>query len=681
MIKIDDSLQYLKGVGPKKVKNYKNLDLETIRDLLEYYPRQYDDQSNFKLLYNTTLQEKATFDVLVVGMMENRNIRKNLNIISFLIEDSSGKGIMSFFNMKYLKDKIKPNTRYLVSGKVSRYRGQIQLTNPEFEIKSNKNSIGNIKAIYPLAKGVTNNEITKLIDQVIDLNLFEENIPEELIKKYGLMEKNEAIKNIHRPLDRKNYLLARNRLVFEEFLMFQLAIFLMKKDDDVSRGSNIKVDNRIFDFINSLSFKLTKGQDKVLKEIFEDLSSGNRMNRLLQGDVGSGKTIISIIIMYLSYLNGYQSTIMAPTEILAKQHLESFKELLEPLGVNVELLVGSTTKKNKERILEGLKDGSIDILIGTHALIEDDVQFKNLGLNVTDEQHRFGVRQRQNLNTKEKDAHTLVMSATPIPRTLALILYGDLSISTIDTMPPNRKEIETIAINNTMINRALNFIKNEVSKGRQAYIICPLIEESEVLDLNSAEEVYENLKLDVFKDFKIELLHGKMSAKEKSEVMNRFESNETKIIVSTTVIEVGVNVPNASVILIYNAERFGLAQLHQLRGRVGRGEHQSYCILYNESKSEISWKRMKVMTESTDGFYIANKDLELRGSGDIFGTRQSGIMNLKLADLSRDVNILKYAQLEAKNILNNNIKLSEKEYKNIKKTVKNNFKVEYTILN
>lgn len=681
MIKIDDSLQYLKGVGPKKIKKYNSLDLQNVRDLLEYYPRSYDDQSNFKLLYNTVPNEKATFDVLVVGMIENRNIRRNLNIISFLIEDSSGKGIMSFFNMRYLKDKIKPNTRYLVSGKVGRFRGQIQLTNPEFEIKSNENSIGNIKAIYPLTKGVTNNEITKLIDQVINLNLFDEVIPEELINKYGLMEKNEAIKNIHKPTNRRNYLLARNRLVFEEFLIFQLAIFLMKKDDDVSKGVSLKVDNRIFDFIDSLPFELTKGQDKVLKEIFDDLSSEKRMNRLLQGDVGSGKTIIAIIAMYLSYLNGYQSTIMAPTEILARQHLESFRELLEPLGVNIELLVGSTTKKNKERILEELKDGSIHILIGTHALIEDNVEFKNLGLNVTDEQHRFGVRQRQNLNTKEKDAHTLVMSATPIPRTLALILYGDLSISTIDTMPPNRKAIETIAINNTMLNRALNFIRQELLKGRQAYIICPLIEESEVLDLNSAQEVYENLSLDQFKDFQIELLHGKMSAKEKSEVMERFEKSETKLIVSTTVIEVGVNVPNASIILIYNAERFGLAQLHQLRGRVGRGEHQSYCILYNESKSEISWQRMKVMTESTDGFYIANKDLELRGSGDIFGTRQSGIMNLKLADLSRDINILKYAQLEAKNILNKNIKLSEKEYENIKEAVRNNFKVEYTILN
>ena len=495
------------------------------------------------------------------------------------------------------------------------------------------------------------------------------------------MEKNEAVRNIHRPKSKKHYLLARNRLVFEEFLIFQLAIFRLKKDDKISKGVPIEINKEIYRFIEELPFKLTDGQNKVVEEIFKDMTSDTRMNRLLQGDVGSGKTIVAIIAMYLSYINGYQSTIMAPTEILARQHLESFRSLLEPLGVQVELLVGSTTKKNKERILEGIKNGSIHVLIGTHALIEESVEFRNLGLNVTDEQHRFGVRQRESLNTKEKKAHTLVMTATPIPRTLSLILYGDLSISTIDTMPPNRKQIDTIAINNSMLDRAIGFVQEEVKKGRQAYIICPLIEESEVFDLNSAEEVYKDLKLDYFKDFQIELLHGKMNAKEKNEVMERFEKNETKIIVSTTVIEVGVNVPNASIILIYNSERFGLAQLHQLRGRVGRGEHQSYCILYNESKSEISWQKMKVMTDSTDGFYIANKDLELRGSGDIFGTKQSGLMDFKLADVSRDINILKYAQQEALNILNEDENLSKNEHLQLKDAIIKNFKIEYAILN
>lgn len=681
MVAIDDSIQYLKGVGPKRLKKYNSLEIYKIRDLLEYYPRTYDDQSNLKLLYNTENNEKATFDVLVLGLLEVKRIRKNLNITTFLIEDESGKGIMSFFNSPYIKDNIKANTRYLVSGKVTKFRGQVQITNPQFEKKTENNNVGTIFPIYSLKKGITNNEIIKLTNQVINNNYYKEPLPQNLIEKYRLMEKNEAVRNIHRPQSKKHYLLARNRLVFEEFLIFQLAIFRLKKDDKISKGVPIEINKEIYRFIEDLPFKLTDGQNKVLDEIFKDMTSDTRMNRLLQGDVGSGKTIVAIIAMYLSYINGYQSTIMAPTEILARQHLESFRSLLEPLGVKVELLVGSTTKKNKERILEGIKNGSIDILIGTHALIEENVEFRNLGLNVTDEQHRFGVRQRESLNTKEKKAHTLVMTATPIPRTLSLILYGDLSISTIDTMPPNRKQIDTIAINNSMLDRAIGFVQEEVKKGRQAYIICPLIEESEVFDLNSAEEVHKDLKLDYFKDFQIELLHGKMNAKEKNEVMERFEKNETKIIVSTTVIEVGVNVPNASIILIYNSERFGLAQLHQLRGRVGRGEHQSYCILYNESKSEISWQRMKVMTDSTDGFYIANKDLELRGSGDIFGTKQSGMMDFKLADVSRDINILKYAQQEALNILNEDENLSKNEHLELKDAIIKNFKIEYAILN
>ena len=681
MIKLNDSIQYLKGVGPKKIKKYASLEIKNVKDLLEYYPRSYDDQSNYKLLYNAENNEKATFDVVIVGFLEVKRIRKNLNITSFLIEDASGKAVMSFFNMPYIKDTLKSGERYLISGKVSLFRGQVQITNPKYEKKTNSNSIGTIQPVYALKKGITNNELIKLTDQVINLNLFEENLPQYLIKKYALMDKNEAVKNIHRPESRSKYIAARNRLVFEELLIFQLTIFSMKREDNVSEGTEIEIKDDIYSFIENLPFKLTEGQNKVINEIFDDMKSTKRMNRLLQGDVGSGKTIIAIIAMYLCYLNGYQSTIMAPTEILARQHLENFRNLLEPYGVKVELLVGSTTKKNKDRILEGIKNGSIDILIGTHALIEDNVEFFNLGLNVTDEQHRFGVRQREDLNTKDKKANILVMTATPIPRTLALILYGDLSISTINTMPPNRKKIDTIAINTSMLERALSFVRNEILKGRQAYIICPLIEESEVFDLNSAVEVYENLTLNNFSDFNVGLLHGKMNASEKNQIMKDFEDGKINIIVSTTVIEVGVNVPNASIILIYNAERFGLAQLHQLRGRVGRGEHQSYCILYNESKSEISWQRMKVMTESTDGFYIANKDMELRGSGDIFGTRQSGIMNLKFADLSRDVNILEYAQKEAQKIINNDPELSNEDNLKLKKSIEENFKVEHTILN
>ena len=418
--------------------------------------------------------------------------------------------------------------------------------------------------------------------------------------------------------------------------MFELSILKNKVQNERRDAIKFEIIDQVFDFINKLPFKLTEGQDTVIKEIFSDMKEGKAINRLIQGDVGSGKTIIAIIIMYLAHLNGYQSSIMAPTEILAKQHFESFVELLEPLGIKVGLLIGSTSKKAKRDILDNLEMGSIDILIGTHALIEENVVFKKLGVNVIDEQHRFGVVQRNMLQNKNKDAATLVMSATPIPRSLSLVLYADLDVSIIKSMPKGRKPIKTIAINENMLEKSLAFIKKELAEGRQAYVICSLIEENQDYEnLQAVEKVYEELS-QYFCDFNLGLLHGKMKAEEKNQVMNDFAENKINLLVSTTVVEVGVNVPNASVIMIYNAERFGLSTLHQLRGRVGRGDQQSYCILYNLSKSEISWERMKIMTDSNDGFYIANKDLELRGFGDILGTRQSGMPNLRLADPFRD---------------------------------------------
>jgi len=444
--------------------------------------------------------------------------------------------------------------------------------------------------------------------------------------------------------------------------LFELSILKNKFQNERRDAIKFEIKDEIFDFMNNLPFKLTEGQENVVNEIFTDMKSGRAINRLIQGDVGSGKTIVAIIIMYLSYLNGYQSSIMAPTEILAKQHFESFVEFLEPLGVRVALLIGSTTKKAKRDILDNLQMGSIDILIGTHALIEENVIFRKLGVNVIDEQHRFGVVQRNMLQNKNKDAATIVMSATPIPRSLSLVLYADLDISVIKTMPKGRKQIKTIAINENMLGKSLEFIKSELSKGRQAYVICSLIEENEDYEnLQAVEKVYEELSK-FFIDYKVGLLHGKMKADEKNKIMDDFANNKINLLVSTTVVEVGVNVPNATVMMVYNAERFGLSTLHQLRGRVGRGDNQSYCILYNLSKSEISWERMKIMTDSSDGFYIANKDLELRGFGDILGTRQSGMPNLRLADPFRDEMILKYAADDVKIILKEDPNLESKEY-------------------
>ena len=650
-MKLNDSVRYLKGVGPKKEKYLKSIGINSIKDLLLYFPRAYEDQSNIKPIRSLVAEEKQTSLVKFVEILEDRQIRRNLRITKFLVEDSSSSAIVSFFNNRFIKDTIRLNELYVISGKVSIFNNAIQFTSPDFI--EYKKYIGqrHIYPIYNLSKNISNKDISKMIDQVIDKNLFEESLSKEIIDKYKLMDKNESILNIHRPADRKAYIRAKQRLCFEEFLYFNLNLLLIKNKNKNAEAYKINFDKKINDFIKSLDFELTEGQKNVLNEIFADLTSGKKMNRLIQGDVGSGKTIIAIIAMYLCYLNGYQSSIMAPTEVLAKQHLNSFRQMLEKLGVKVELLVGSTSKKNRDRILNSVEIGEVDILIGTHALLNEEVKFKKLGLNVTDEQHRFGVMQRESFNTKAKNAHSLVMTATPIPRTLSLVLFNDLDISIIDTMPLNRKKITTMAINKLSLNRGLDFIKKEIDKGRQAYIITPLIEENSDLDLNSAIETFESLRNNTFKNYKLALLHGRMTNQEKDEIMRDFEEGKIDILVSTTVIEVGINVKNASVILVYDAQRFGLAQLHQLRGRVGRGEHKSYCILYNSSNTDLSWERMKVLEDSNDGFYIADKDLELRGSGNVFGKEQSGFLDFKIADITKDLAIFKHAQIEAEKIL------------------------------
>ena len=662
MLKLSDSINNLKGIGPKREKLFHKLGIYSVKDLLLYYPRRYEDSSKIVKVSQAKIGEKNSFKVRILSKLQNRRIRRGLTLTSFLAEDESGEVELSFFNAFYLNSLIKIGGEYLVYGKADFFRGRVSLSSPEIEDIHKLKKLGKISPIYNLTEGLNNFVFENLINQVIDLNLFEENLPEEILEKYSFIGKNDAIRAIHYPKSRKNYIMARQRLIYEELFLFELSILKNKFQNQRRDAIKFEIKDEIYEFINKLPFKLTEGQEKVTDEIFDDMKKGKAINRLIQGDVGSGKTIIAIIIMYLAYLNGYQSSIMAPTEILAKQHFESFVELLEPLGVKVALLIGSTTKSAKRDILDNLEMGSIDILIGTHALIEENVVFNRLGVNVIDEQHRFGVVQRNMLQNKNVDAATLVMSATPIPRSLSLVLYADLDISVIKTMPKGRKPIKTIAINENMLEKSLAFIKSELEKGRQAYVICSLIEENEDYDnLQAVEKVYEELKK-FFSDYKIGLLHGKMKAEEKNKIMNEFAANKINLLVSTTVVEVGVNVPNASVIMIYNAERFGLSTLHQLRGRVGRGTHQSYCILYNLSKSEISWERMKIMTDSNDGFYIANKDLELRGFGDILGTRQSGMPNLRLADPFRDETILKYAADDVKEILEVDPNLESKKY-------------------
>ena len=535
---------------------------------------------------------------------------------------------------------------------------------------------GKIIPIYPLTYGVSQNQIRKIIENGLTLvqEGLEETLPTYILDKYGLMDINLAINKIHFPKDFEEFEKARYRFAFEELLTMQLLLLnlknkCMEKQTGIQFDKNIKMS----DIINELPFKLTGAQLRALEDIDRDMESDRVMNRLLQGDVGSGKTVVAIIAAYKAVKSGYQMAIMAPTSILASQHLESFKEILEKFGIRCELLISNISAKKKKEIIEQIENGEIDVVIGTHSILQDNVKFKNLGLVITDEQHRFGVNQRSTIGAKGKNVDKLVMTATPIPRTLALILYGDLDISIIDELPPNRKKIETFAVGLSMEDRVNEFIKKQIGQGRQAYIVCPLVEESEEVEAKSVLELFEKYQTEVFADYRVAYIHGKLKQKEKEEIMEDFKNGNIDILISTTVIEVGVNVPNASVMVIQNAERFGLAALHQLRGRVGRGEYKSYCILKFKGRSENIRERMKVMQDTNDGFVISEKDLELRGAGEFFGTRQHGIPEFKVANLFEDMSILKKAQGLAIKILEDDPTLSKKENLCLKRAIDKKF--------
>ena len=593
-----------------------------------------------------------------------------------LVRDETDSCLITWFNQPYLKDKFVVGNKYKFFGKVSRKGGKVTFNSPVFDTEEKSQNTGRIIPIYPLTYNLSQNQLRKIMESGIKevYGNLKETLPDYLLKEYNLEDINNATKHIHFPDEFKDFNIARNRLVFEELLSVQLALLELKNsyNNDI-KGIEFSKDAKMSDVINTLPFKLTKAQLRVLEEIDRDMESSKNMNRLLQGDVGSGKTVVAMCTAYKAVKSGYQAAIMAPTAILATQHLENFKGILENLGIRCELLISGITKKKKEDILERLKNGEIDILIGTHALIEDKEKKKNLGLVVTDEQHRFGVKQRTKIAEKGENPDVLVMTATPIPRTLALILYGDLDISIIDELPPNRKKIETFAVNKNMTNRVNAFIKKQIDEGRQAYIVCPLVEENEEMDLKSVEKIYDTYSKEVFPGYRVEYIHGKMKPKEKDDIMERFKKHEIDILISTTVIEVGVDVPNSNIMVIENAERFGLAQLHQLRGRVGRGDYQSYCILKFEGKSETVRKRMKVMCETNDGFVISEKDLELRGSGDFFGTMQHGLPEFKIANLFQDVDMLKMVQSVAMKILLDDSKLEKPENKLLKDLIKDKF--------
>lgn len=680
MINLESSVQYIKGVGPKRAARLKKLNINNIRDLFYFIPRDYEDTSEFVSLRDAILGEKSSHRVEVSGNPTVLRPRGKLTILKVPVNDESGSAHLTWFNQEYLKNGFRIGQKLVINGKANRSGMELQIMNPVWEDAGKINKVGNINPVYPLTEGITNNQIAKILEFLLEeyIYLIEEFIPIELKNKFNLLSIQQALVNIHFPENIKMLEKSQKTLAFQELLTLQLGLFSIKNNNLSNKQATIFKKSietpELYNFKDSLPFKLTKAQAKVFCEIENDMESDKQMNRLVQGDVGSGKTIVAILAMFKAYLSGYQSVMMAPTEILARQHYEALSELFGKSDLKFELLVGSLKQKEKTRILEDLKEGKIDILVGTHAIIQDGVDFNNLGLAITDEQHRFGVKQREVLGQKGNNPDILVMTATPIPRTLALIIYGDLDISIIDELPPGRKAIETFAVGSDLIDRMNVFIKKQIEEGRQAYIVCPLIEENETMKVISAEELYVEFKDNIFKEYSVGLLHGKMKTEEKDQIMNDFKENKIQILVSTTVIEVGVNVPNSNIMGIYNAERFGLAQLHQLRGRVGRGEHQSYCILINESKSKSSLERMRILQRSNDGFEISEKDLELRGPGEFFGTRQHGIPELKVANLISDIKILKVVQREAREIIREDPKLELDKHKKLKYRIEDMFK-------
>ena len=676
MLDLNKDVKYVKTVGPNRVKLLNKLNIYTLKDLIEYYPRDYEDRSKPKNLYECTDGEEVLIEAMATGRI-NEMHKGRMTISRLIVKDQTGTCYITWFNQGYLRDKFQPGRMYRFFGKISNKNGRLEMNSPVYdEIDQSKNT-GKIIPIYPLTFELKQNTLRRIIENgLLEVKgQLPETLPEYILKENNLWDINNTIERIHFPIEFSDFNKARERLVFEELLTMQLALLKLKNNyEHETDGIQFSKDVHMSDVINMLPFRLTKAQLRVLEEIDRDMESDKPMNRLLQGDVGSGKTVVAMIAAYKAVKSGYQATIMAPTAILASQHLESFKGILDELGIRTELLISNVTKKKKAEILEKLQNGEIDVLIGTHAILEENVVFKNLGLVVTDEQHRFGVKQRSTIAAKGQNPDIIAMSATPIPRTLALILYGDLDISIIDELPPNRKKIETFAVRKNMEERVNNFIKKQIAEGRQAYIVCPLVEENEDMEgLQSVVELAEKYQKETFSEYKVAYLHGKMKPKEKDEIMQRFKDGEIQILIATTVIEVGVNVPNASIMVVENAERFGLAQLHQLRGRVGRGEYQSYCILKYEGNGETIRQRMKVMCDTNDGFIISEKDLELRGSGDFFGTEQHGLPEFKIANLFEDMAVLKKVQGLALKIMEDDPLLEKEKNAKLNDLVKEKF--------
>lgn len=667
-MKFSDDIKYIKGVGEARAMAFRSIGVSTVGELLRFYPRAYEDWSKILPISQCIMGENVCIKGTVMFPVKNERVRGGMLIAKATITDGDDVVSATFFNNKYIDKMLNSGEEYIFYGKITLGKfAAREMVSPMF-IKTSQSV--EIKPIYPQNKNITSKIIQSAVQNALEkIENIPEFLPQEITEKYNLVPLDTAIRNIHFPKSDEDLQKARERLIFDELFILQLSLLSLKNENKEVKTKNIIATDYTEEFYSLLPFAPTNAQKRAVKEALRDMQKGKQMNRLLQGDVGSGKTAVAAAIVHSVSKNGMQSALMAPTEVLATQHFETFTKLFSGTGIKCELLVGSTKAKDKKEIKERLKNGEIDLIIGTHALIQEDVEFSRLGLVITDEQHRFGVKQRTGLCSKGENPHVYVMSATPIPRTLALIFFGDLNVSILDELPPGRQKIDTYSVSSAKRGSMFDYIRKHLDAGYQAYIVCPLVEESEMMQgIMSAEEYYKKAQLP-FKGYTLDLLHGKMTPKKKDEVMVKFKDGETQLLISTVVIEVGVDVPNAVIMVVENAERFGLSQLHQLRGRVGRGQAKSSCILVTDAKGDEAKARMRIMCETTDGFEIADEDLRLRGPGDFFGTKQHGLPKLKIADILTDTKILTQTQQLAMNIMENDPQFQKAGYSQIGRMV------------
>ncbi len=671
---LNEQVTGLKGIGEKTAKLFEKCGVKTVGDLLTYYPRGYDGFEAPLPACDLKSGMVNACKLTIIGSIVKRRVR-NLSIISFEAADQTGKVRITYFNAPYLANSLKSGTKHIFRGLVQKKGSAFTIDQPKmYKIEEYAALIGRLLPRYPLVKGLTNNAVTKAVEQAfLHIGKLEEFIPEEILKRLSLIDYFEAVKGIHFPQNEEQLEKARRRLAYNEFLLFVINLRLLKQNQEEIKNSYPMIEVAdVKRLLEQLPYKLTKAQENAWKDIQNDLSGENVMNRLIQGDVGSGKTILALLALLTAAGNGYQGALMAPTEVLAAQHYESFKELIDKYNISTlkpVLLTGALSAKDKKEAQRQIREGEVNCIIGTNALIQSKVDYKNLALVITDEQHRFGVRQRESLAGKGLNTHVLAMSATPIPRTLAIILYGDLHISIINELPAGRVPIKNCVVGTDYRNTAYKFIKDQVEQGRQAYVICPMVEEGELDGVTNVTDYTKTLREVLPPSITVEMLHGKMKPAQKDEIMEAFARRDIDVLVSTTVIEVGINVPNATVMMIENAERFGLSQLHQLRGRVGRGKHQSYCIFINTSESDEAKQRLSIMNKTNDGFVIAEEDLQQRGPGDLFGVRQSGELNFRVGDIYHDADLVKESAMDADRILNEDPNLDFPQHRVLKDTL------------